>query len=406
VNINISRRRMVPELSLPGTRHAKAMRRDLRVIRACALILVFLATMTACVAGRDLLAPTAIAITLALVLAPIARALERIRIPAGVASVVAVVATVSCLTAGAVALAPQATNWIAQAPKIAQTIERKLRPLTRQIAAFENASNRIAQIGGTSTARSVTVSDGGFISSAVRIAPSVIEKVVYITVLTIFLLAFRRHYTQQLILLPKTFQNRLRMARVVRDVRYRVSGYLFTVSTINVGLASVTAAAFYAADLSDPILWGIAFGLLNFIPIIGPAAIVVAATVFGLVTAKTVLLGLVAPLILLGLHIIEANLVQPWLLSRRIVVSPIAIFLTVVTLVWMWGPAAAITAVPLLIFFHTIAMHMPEMRPVAFLLASENGETARGRKRVRDLRKTVPAEPALRADSAPGLSPG
>jgi predicted PurR-regulated permease PerM len=389
VNINISRRRIVPEPSLPGTRHAKAMRRDLRIIRACALILVFIATIAACVAARDLLAPTAIAVTLALVLAPIARGLERLRIPAGISSVVAVVATVSFLTAGAVALAPQASDWIAQAPRIAQTIERKLRPLTRQIAAFETASNRIAQIGGAPAARSVTVSDGSFISNAVRIAPSVIEKVVYITVLTIFLLAFRRHYTQQLILLPRTFQNRLRMARVVRDVRLRVSGYLFTVATINVGLASVTAASFYAADLSDPILWGIAFGLLNFIPIIGPATIVLAAAVFGLVTANTVVLGLVAPAILLGLHVIEANLVQPWLLSRRIVVSPIAIFLTVVTLVWMWGPAAAITAVPLLIFFHTVAMHMPEMRPIAFLLASENGDAHRAKKRVRDLRQAA-----------------
>ena len=38
--------------------------------------------------------------------------------------------------------------------------------------------------------------------------------------------------------------------------------------------------------------------------------------------------SMLAPLIVLGLHIIEANLVQPWLLSRRIVVSPIAIFLS------------------------------------------------------------------------------
>jgi len=48
----------------------------------------------------------------------------------------------------------------------------------------------------------------------------------------------------------------------------------------------------------------------------------------------------------LALNTVEANLVQPWLLSRRIIISPVAIFLTIVALVWMWGPAAAITAVP------------------------------------------------------------
>ena len=58
---------------------------------------------------------------------------------------------------------------------------------------------------------------------------------------------------------------------------------------------------------------------------------------------------------------------QPWLLSRRIVISPVAIFLTVVTLVWLWGPLAAITAVPLLIFFHTVALHVPALQRIGYL---------------------------------------
>jgi predicted PurR-regulated permease PerM len=226
----------------------------------------------------------------------------------------------------------------------------------------------------------VTVSEGSFLMNAARIAPSFVEKSVYVTVLTIFLLACRRHYTAQLLLLPRHFCNRLRMARIVRDVRHRVSGYLFTLTTINIGLALVTAAAFYAVGLSEPVLWGIAFGVFNYLPIIGPTTVIVAAAIFGFASADTIPAALVPPLILLALNTIEANLVQPWLLSRRIVVSPIVIFLMVVTLVWMWGPAGAITAVPLLIFFHAVALHVPQLKPVALLLATENG---RGSHRAR-----------------------
>jgi predicted PurR-regulated permease PerM len=103
----------------------------------------------------------------------------------------------------------------------------------------------------------------------------------------------------------------------------------------------------------------------------------VVALIIGVATSDTIALGLVPALILLGLNTIEANLVQPWLLSRRIVISPVAIFLTVVTLVWMWGAAAAITAVPILISFHTVAQHMPGLRAVAFLLASESDALAK-----------------------------
>src|SRR5258706_14442704 len=48
-----------------------------------------------------------------------------------------------------------------------------------------------------------------------------------------------------------------------------------------------------------------------------------------------------------------------------------------VRLAGLGGPAAAITAVPGLIFFHTIALHVPGLRPVGILLASEGVPTVR-----------------------------
>lgn len=387
--------------SFRNSRHAWAIRRDLRILRHCAMTLVVIAVLFACVAGRDILAPTAVAVTLALVLAPIARAFEKLAIPTGIASVFTVVATVSLLTLGAMQLAPQASAWIEQAPKITQAIERKLRPLTRQIAAVESASNRIAQIGSGPAQRSVTVSEGSLLMNAARTAPRFVENSLFVTVLTIFLLACRRHYTAQLMLLPRTFPGRLRMARIVRDVRHRVSSYLFTLTTINIGLALVTAAAFYLAGISEPLLWGIAFGLFNYLPIFGPTSVVLAAAIYGFATAATIPEAMIPPLILLALNTVESNLVQPWMLSRRIVVSPIVIFLMVVTLVWMWGPAAAITAVPLLIFFHAIAIHVPQLKPVAILLATEDG---RGQRHARPKKLRNKPDRKLRPRPLPASS--
>ena len=82
----------------------------------------------------------------------------------------------------------------------------------------------------------------------------------------------------------------------------------------------------------------------------------------------------------LAINLFPARLgevVRPWLLSRRIVISPVAIFLTVATLVWMWGPAASITAVPLLISVHTVALHVPSLRGLAMLLATEDGSVVK-----------------------------
>lgn len=371
--------------------------RDLRALRIGVTLLVVIAVLALAAAAADLLAPTAIAVTLALVLAPVARGIERLGLSSGLASVVAVLSTVVVIGSSAVALAPEAANLISKAPTVAQSIERKLRPITREIAAFERASAQIARSMPLGATRSVTVAGDGLFLSVARRAPSVVENGIYVTVLTIFLLACRKRYTDQLILFPKTYANRVRMARICRNVQQKVSGYLFVLALINTALALITALCFYLAGIGDPLLWGIAFGIMNFIPFIGPTVVMLAAAIFGFATADTILDALAPALILLGLNTVEANLVQPWLLSRRIVISPVAIFLTVVTLVWLWGPLAAITAVPLLIFFHTVALQVPALQRIGYLLGTEDVQIKR-----RSSPKARHTEPLLRSPRAPG----
>lgn len=365
-------------------RHLAALRRDIGVIKICAIGLLVIAALTGGVAAGALLAPTAIAIILALVLAPVARALERVGLIPGIAALITVGALFSVVIVGTATFAPTVSSWAKRGPELVQSVERKLRPVMRQIAAVESASRQIT--GGAAAAHQAPAPapapTQGLLYSIATTAPGIFAAILYVAVLTVFLLSGRRRYTEQLILLPRTFAGRVRMARICRDVQWRVSGYLFTLASINVGLACATALCFWAAGIREPILWGIAYGILNFIPIIGPTAIIVTAAAVGFVTANTFAGAILPPAILLGLDVIEAYFVQPWLVSRRLVISPIAIFVMVATLVWMWGPPAAITAVPILILVHTAMLHVPATRAFARLLAIET-ETARSRARAR-----------------------
>lgn len=353
-----------------------SMQRDLRVIRICLIVLALTACLTIGVAAADLLAPTAVAVVLALMLAPASAGLERLRIPAGAAALVVVVATVSVLVFAGLKFAPSVADVVKRGPAIMHSVEMRLSPLRKQIAAVENASQQISHgpqtVPGSGKIVPV-VENSGMLYSLATTAPGILAKIIYVTVLTIFLLSTRRYYTGQLILLPRTTVGRLRMARICRDVKSRVSGYLFTLAMINVGLTVVTAVAFRVAGIPHGLLWGVAYGLLNFVPIIGPTAIIICAAIYGLITGGTIFQILLPPALLLSIDTVEAYLVQPWLLSRRIVVSPVAIFVVVAVLVWMWGAYAAITAIPALILLHTVAMHVPSMRAFAMLLATEDG---------------------------------
>jgi predicted PurR-regulated permease PerM len=358
-----------------------SMRRDLQVMRICMVLLATAAMLAIGVAAADILAPTAVAIVLALVLAPASAALEKLRLPSGLAAIVVVVATVSVLVFAGLKFAPSVADVVKRGPAIMHSVEMKLSPIRKQLAAVETASQQISH--GAQETRGgrivpVVENSNGVLYALASTAPGILAKIVYVTVLTIFLLSTRRHYTSQLILLPRTVAGRLRMARICRDVKSRVSGYLFTLAMINVGLTVVTTIAFRIAGIPHGLLWGVIYGLLNFVPIIGPTTIIIASAIYGLINGHTIWEMALPPAILLSIDTVEAYLVQPWLLSRRIVVSPVAIFLVVAALVWMWGAYAAITAIPALILLHTVAMHVPAMRPFGMLLATEDGGARRG----------------------------
>jgi predicted PurR-regulated permease PerM len=391
--MNVPRPLVVPIADGADRRRISTLKRDVAVIRFAVVGLFTIAALVIGAAAGGLLAPTAIAIILALVLAPLASALERLGLPAGASALVIAGGTVSLIVLGAAYFTPSTASWSKEVPRIVHSVEGKLAPVMRQLAAFESAQQQIAHVPGTPVvhaepvAPTPTVSGTGVIEKVASMAPNILADILYVTVLAIFLLSERKRYTEQLILLPRTFSGRLRMARICRDVKHRVSGYLFTLSLINIGLAVATAISFRIAGIPNGILWGIAYGILNFVPIIGPTTVMICALIVGFATEPTIARSLLPFVILLTIDTIEAYFVQPWMLSRRLVVSPIAIFVTIATLVWMWGTPAAITAVPILILVHTIMSHIPNLEPFARLLATEHHRGGHNHKHLLERRR-------------------
>jgi predicted PurR-regulated permease PerM len=68
---------------------------------------------------------------------------------------------------------------------------------------------------------------------------------------------------------------------------------------------------------------------------------------------------------------VEGMAVTPWVLGRRLRMSPVATFLSVVLWGWIWGIVGALVAVPLLVAFKILCDHIPELAPVAEFLSHE-----------------------------------
>ena len=203
--------------------------------------------------AATILLPTAYAIVLALVLAPIARALSRLKIGDGASAVITVFFAAAAIICVVAVVAPVIGDWMDNAPKMARAIDRKLQPLKDQLEIVETVSNRISgEKAGTPT----VAAGGGMLGPLLSMGANFASQTIYVLFLTIFLLSLRTDLRKRFILCSDDMRGRCQRARAVRDVGRNVAAYLFVLTCINIGVAVVTAAAFYAAGIADPIVWG------------------------------------------------------------------------------------------------------------------------------------------------------
>jgi predicted PurR-regulated permease PerM len=222
-----------------------------------------------------------------------------------------------------------------------------------------------------SDVQTVQIAGDSAVRTLLGLVPGVFAQFLYAVLLSIFILSEKQKYRQKLIAMHKSLQMRLRFARMIRDIGKKVSGYFFVITVLNIFDGAATAAAFYFLGLPDPILWGVAFGVANFVPVIGAMSVILASALIGIAVQDNLIMALAGPAAMTAINAVESNIIQPLLLSRRMVVNPVALLVSFAFFTWTWGAAATVLSVPMVVCFSVIAKYTPGMRPLAVLLTNE-----------------------------------
>ncbi len=367
----MSDKSLEPRATTVHLRGGAAIRRPLIVLAVCAVGGVGYV-------ARDFLVPTAGAIVLALMLTPVASALERLRIP-NTPAAAGSVALLALVLAGLLSVAiPSISSWAEQAPSLTYTLERKLKVLRESLAAVKEVSDRVEQATTAAPAGSaaaavekVVVREKSLLSELASTTPGVVLQIGYAGVLAFMLLAHRNSHRRQLLRIPATWAMRVRMARVMRDINDRVGHYLFALAIIYACVAVAAAVALALLGIPNAIMWGVVLGLASFVPFVGAAAVIVVVTVVALLTFDDWPRIVAVPVVLSLIHFAESQFLTPVFVSRRCALNTVAVFATIALLGWMWGVVGAIVAVPLLILLSTIAAHLPSLRWLEILLSDD-----------------------------------
>jgi AI-2 transport protein TqsA len=119
-----------------------------------------------------------------------------------------------------------------------------------------------------------------------------------------------------------------------------------------------------------PVLWGTLAFLLNYVPNIGSIiatlpAVLLALVQLGVGSALLATLGFVVVNTVLG------NLIEPKLLGRRLSLSTLVVFLSMVFWGWVLGPIGMILSVPMTSLAKIALESYEETRGLAFMLGSD-----------------------------------
>jgi len=154
-----------------------------------------------------------------------------------------------------------------------------------------------------------------------------------------------------------------------QDMERTISTYLFTITLINTAVGLLVALAMALLGMPNPPLWGAVAGLLNFIPYFGPFLMTMVLVLAGLLSFEdSTSRGLLPALVYLGLHAVETNVITPEILGRRLTLSPVAIFVSIMFWTWLWGVPGALLSVPLLMTFKIVCDHVKPLAPIGEFL--------------------------------------
>jgi len=162
-----------------------------------------------------------------------------------------------------------------------------------------------------------------------------------------------------------TQQDRGRRNKIIQDIQQ----YLVVKTLVSTATGILVGVSLWLIGLDFPILWGLLAFLLNFIPSFGSIIAAVPPILLALIqlgNGSALAVGIVFAVI----NVLLGNLLEPHLMGRRLDLSALVVFLSLVFWGWIWGPAGMILSVPLTMLIKILLENTDDFRWIAVLLGS------------------------------------
>jgi predicted PurR-regulated permease PerM len=252
-------------------------------------------------------------------------------------------------------LAVPAVDWIGRASEIGSNIQAKLKLLEQPLRALQSLRDALLpanEKGG------IGVDIMSFVQPIVSIVvPGISQMLIFFGTL-FFMLLGRNHLRRVAVAFFRVREAKLRALKIMNDIEHNLTGYLSTVTIINICIGICAGIIAWATGLPNPLAWAVLGFILNYIAYIGALIMEASMFVVGLVVFPTLTYAIVPPLLYLVVGTLEGHFITPSVVGHRLTLNPLAVFLSLVFWAWLWGTVGAFLSAPLLIIGMVVVDHL------------------------------------------------
>ncbi len=304
--------------------------------------------------AQMVLAPLFLSVVIGLMFGPLADRIERFGIPPWISGIAVVLMFVGLIGIAITGFAVPLSDWLDKLPVIWARLQSELTSWRGVFASVAGLQEQLREVMGQSGGMRVNVEDTSAVESVVFFAPALMAQIVLFLASLYFFIATRVRIRAAVLGWCFGRHLRWRVARIFRDVESMVSGYLLSITGVNILLGVAVSGVFYLVGVPSPLLWGMMAGVLNYVIYIGPAVMLLILTGVGLATADTAVDIVTPPLAYMALNLMEAQFVTPHVIGRTVALNPFVVFLSLAFWIWLWGPVGGFIAVPSLLVISAI----------------------------------------------------
>ena len=150
-------------------------------------------------------------------------------------------------------------------------------------------------------------------------------------------------------------------------IKAEIQKYLAAKTIISLATGILVGIGMAIVGVDFALLWAALAFLLNYIPNLGSIIAAVPPVLLAVVQFGP-LQALIVAIIFVAVNLVMGNVVEPYMLGRRLGLSTLVVFLSLVFWGWVWGPVGMLLSVPLTMISRIMLENTEDLRWIAVML--------------------------------------